>query len=162
MRIPALAALLLGIACAAAPVAQSQQDHTVVFANEDAEMNAAVAHARETLPRFWAAFDAKAGDEFSLKVSVPFDGGHEHIWVSDIRRSSDHVDARYADEPEHLPGQHAGDALRFTEDQISDWVVQRSGRTYGFFTTRVIFAHMEPAERATYASIEQTLTDDLP
>jgi uncharacterized protein YegJ (DUF2314 family) len=141
---------------------QSATDHIVNFASEDAEMNAAIAHARETLPRFWAAFDARAGENFSLKVRVPYDGGNEHIWVSDVARDGDHYSARYADDPEHIPGKHAGDTLQFTEDQISDWTLDRGGKTYGYFTTRVIFAHMAPAERANYASIERALTDDLP
>ena len=148
---------------AAPALAQQPQDHTELVAPSDPEMNAAIAHARETLPRFWAAYDAHNGQDFMLKVAFPIQpSGAEHIWIDAVVRQGDHFTGTLADEPEYMPGLHFGSPVTFTEDQISDWMVGRAGRIYGFFTTRVLFSRLTGDERAQYAGIESALSDDLP
>ena len=51
----------------------------------DAEMNAAIAHARDTLLTFWASYDAPKPTESGhcLKVRFAGDGYVEHIWNED-------------------------------------------------------------------------------
>jgi hypothetical protein len=49
----------------------------------DAEMNAAIAHARDTLPTFWASYQAPKPTETGHALKVRFDVGAEveHVWV---------------------------------------------------------------------------------
>ena len=56
----------------------------------DAEMNAAIAHARETLPTFWASYDAPKPTESGhcLKVRFTGDGYVEHIWMADVKKTT--------------------------------------------------------------------------
>ena|SRR5882724_5032584 len=56
----------------------------------DAEMNAAIARARDTLPTFWASYDAPKPTESGhcLKVRFAGDGYVEHIWMADVGEAS--------------------------------------------------------------------------
>ncbi|MGA7995389.1 MAG: DUF2314 domain-containing protein, partial [Bradyrhizobium sp.] len=68
----------------------------------DAEMNAAIAHARDTLPTFWASRDAPKPTETGHALKVRFEVGAkvEHIWVSDVKNLSDgNYSGRLANEP---------------------------------------------------------------
>src|SRR4051812_12340123 len=95
----------------------------------DAEMNAAIAHARETLPTFWASFDAPKPTEIghALKVRFDVDAEVEHIWVSDVMKLSDgDFSGRFANEPSNLPGKNIGDRVKFKQINISDWMFMRN------------------------------------
>src|SRR5262245_53661386 len=66
----------------------SEREKVVNVAEDDAEMVAAIAKARETLPQFWKIFDKPEHGEhgFSLKVKITDKRGTEHFWVTDIQR----------------------------------------------------------------------------
>ena len=148
-----LAALSLG-ACGPAQTEPSQaqgvaaEDKVVNFDGGDAEMNAAIAAARKTLPVFWKHMQDHAGEPSSLKVGLPTSKGHEHIWVSDIEAKGDKITARLANDPDDLPGLKLGSPVSFTEAQISDWAYEKNGKLYGHYTTRVVIKHIDPAEAA--------------
>ena len=148
-----LAALALG-ACEPAQTAPSQgqdpaaEDKVVNFGEDDAEMNAAIAAARKTLPVFWKHLQAKPDEASSLKVGLATSNGHEHIWVSDIEAKGDKITGRLANDPDNLPGLKLGSPVSFTESQISDWAYAKNGKLYGHYTTRVVIKHIDPAEAA--------------
>src|SRR5215470_2338000 len=64
----------------------SQRDKVVSVADDDPQMLAAIAKARETLPQFWAAFAKPERGErgFALKVKISDKHGTEHFWATDI------------------------------------------------------------------------------
>lgn len=126
-----------------------QGDKVVDFADDDAEMNAAKAQARQTLPVFWKHLEAHPDIDHSLKVGLPTASGSlEHIWVANIRPEGDKVLGRLANAPVDLPGLEAGSPVTFTRDQISDWSYAKDGKMYGHYTTRVIVKRLDPAEAA--------------
>jgi uncharacterized protein YegJ (DUF2314 family) len=160
-----LAALVLGavssasVAAAPVPASQAQGDRVVDFGEEDAEMNAAIASARMTLPLFWKHLEASPLTVHYLKVgfSTP-DGGHEHTWVKQMHvTGGDKVTALLANKPQNLPGLSMYVPVTFTQDQISDWAYEKNGKFYGHYTTRVVIKHIDPAEAA---SMRATLSEN--
>ena len=97
LKMAAVAALvaLLGAALhlmdAAAQDRSQNQDRSPVFdvATANAEMAAAIARARATLPAFWASYEAPKASEAGHSLKVRFatrknDG--EHIWMAEVKK----------------------------------------------------------------------------
>jgi uncharacterized protein YegJ (DUF2314 family) len=125
----------------------------------DAEMNAAIAHARDTLPTFWASFDAPKPTETGHALKVRFDVGVgvEHIWVSDVKKLSDgDYSGRFANEPSDLLGKNIGDQVKFKQTDISDWMFMRNEKIVGGETLRALLKSMPEEETdAMRARMEQ-------
>ncbi len=139
----------------------AQESPVIDFEDSDAAMNAAIADARATLPIFFAVFDDPGGQatDLSLKVAVPVgNGGHEHIWTGQIRRTGEAAfEAQLANDPVDFVGK-LGDPIRFAEDEISDWGYMADDGLHGHYTTRVMLPLMD-AETAAYV---ETLLAPLP
>lgn len=156
------AALAVAVAPAAAQKREPDSNLELV-AEDDAEMNAAIAGARALLPAFWAASGGQGWDSAQLKAGlVTDDGGVEHIWVAQPRLVGGRVHGVLSNEPVHMRALRLGDPVTFEESQISDWMIVRGGRIYGSFTTRVLIARMDPAERAAYAAMERAFAEGPP
>src|SRR4051794_23941459 len=69
----------------------SKSDSTIGIKEDDAEMNAAIAKARETLPQFWKEFDhpAQGEDDFCLKVKIKDGEEVEHFWVAKLEKKAE-------------------------------------------------------------------------
>ncbi|MDH6264401.1 uncharacterized protein YegJ (DUF2314 family) [Bradyrhizobium sp. BR13661] len=145
-----------------APKAQvSAEDRSPVIdvRTADMEMNAAIMRARDTLPRFWASYDAPKSTEdgHSLKVRFPTLKGAEHIWMAEVKKLPDgHYSGRFANEPRDLPGKHAGDQVQFAQGDISDWMFMRNGKIVGGETIKPLLKSMPKADAdALRARMEQ-------
>jgi len=117
----------------------------------DAEMNAAIALARSTLPKFWASYAAPKPSETGHCLKVRFahsaDDGFEHIWVADVQKiADDRYSGRFGNDPQSLPGKRAGDVAEFEEADITDWMSLRNGKVVGCETIRPLLKHMTKAE----------------
>jgi uncharacterized protein YegJ (DUF2314 family) len=138
---------------------QASSEEAVSFAAEDAEMNAAIAEARRTLPMFMAELNTAsmhAQGDYSVKVGMRTRAGTlEHIWVSNLRREGGRLRGTLANEPFDLEGLRLGDLVDIDESAISDWAIDSVRGQYGSFTTRVIVNHIDAATaeqiRATLA-----------
>jgi uncharacterized protein YegJ (DUF2314 family) len=142
------ATALLAAGCDAAPF-RPKQDELVVVGEHDAEVNAAISRARETLPVFWKVYEARpAGvDDYSIKVALKTEGGgQEHIWIRDIAHDGEQIRGNLANEPEYLPNLVLGSPVAVTTADVSDWTYRKDGKYYGHFTTRALFRHMDPKE----------------
>jgi uncharacterized protein YegJ (DUF2314 family) len=116
----------------------------------DAEMNAAIAHGRDTLPTFWASCDAPKPTETGhvLKVRLVVGDKAEHIWVSDVEKLSDgSYSGRFANEPSDLLGKDFGERVTFEQADISDWMFMRNGKVVGGETIKPLLRLM-PKEEA--------------
>jgi uncharacterized protein YegJ (DUF2314 family) len=130
---------------------ERQGDPIVQFTDDDVVMNAAIADARRSYPQFLAHFDAAPERDraatFMIKVGLPSsDGGHEHIWVYNLRREAGRLIGDLANEPNLLPGMNLGSRVEIIEDQVSDWAIITREGMYGSYTTRVMLPHLPPAE----------------
>jgi uncharacterized protein YegJ (DUF2314 family) len=124
----------------------------------DAEMNAAVARARDTLPTFWASCDVPKPTEIGHALKVRFDVGAEveHIWVIDVKKLSDgNYSGRFANEPDLL-GKNIGDQVEFKQTDISDWMFMRNEKVVGGETIKALLKSMPKEEAdAVRARMEQ-------
>jgi uncharacterized protein YegJ (DUF2314 family) len=128
--------------------ASAQGGPIVNVPDADAEMNAAIAKARATLPTFWRSFEkpGKCEEQFVLKVyfQVNRPGGprRSHVWVESIERfANGRLAARLSNDPRHFEGK-AGDRVEFDSEQISDWMFKRDGKIVGGETVRVLLPRM--------------------
>jgi uncharacterized protein YegJ (DUF2314 family) len=125
----------------------------------DDEMNAAIAHACDTLPTFWASCNAPKPTEMGHTLKVRFDVGAdvEHIWVSDVEKLSDgNYSGRLANEPSDLLGKDIGDQVEFKQIDISDWMFMRNDKIVGGETIKAILKFMPEEEAdAVRARMEQ-------
>ncbi len=123
----------------------------VNLSSDDADMNAAIARARDTLPIFWASYDAPKPSETGHGLKVRFEVGpnrHEHIWMSDVQKLPDgNLSGRFANEPSELPGTEAGDQVEFKQTEITDWLFIRNENVVGGETIRLLLKSM-PKEQA--------------
>jgi uncharacterized protein YegJ (DUF2314 family) len=128
------------------------EDHSPVInvPSQDAEMAAAIAKARATLPVFWASYEAPKPSEsgHSLKVRFPnARNGGEHIWMMQVKRlPNGHYSGRFGNAPRDLPGKREGDLAEFTDADISDWMFMRNGKIVGVETIRPLLKSMPKAD----------------
>ena len=128
------------------------QDRSPVIdlSSGNAEMNAAIAKGRATLPTFWASYDAPKPSEtgHSLKVRFPNPRNNgEHIWIADVKKTADgRYSGRFANAPRDLPGKKAGEVALFKEADISDWMFTRNGKIVGGETIRPLLKSLPKAD----------------
>ena len=121
-------------------------------------MNAAIAHARDTLPTFWASYDAPQPTEYGhcLKVRFAGDGYVEHIWMADIEKLPDgRYSGRFSNEPDNLSGNML-DQAEFEQADITDWMFMRNEKIVGMETIKPLFKSMPKEDAdAVRARMEQ-------
>lgn len=132
---------------------RSGEPSIITYKSGEQKIEQSIADARGKLPYFWehVAHPAPYEKTFTLKVAFPVtrsDGakGREHIWVSGIARNGATISGRLDNDPDMMPGMHAGDAITFSEDMVTDWGFRRSGKLIGFYSTRVMLDDAPPAE----------------
>ncbi len=133
-------------------------DKVVSVASEDAEVNAAMAKARSSLPEFWTSFEKPGTGEgdFALKVAVTDAGKVEHFWLTKITRNGGELSGVISNEPQMVRSVKIGETYKFAADKISDWTFKRNGKLVGNETMRALLGRM-PAEQATaYRSMYET------
>lgn len=133
-------------------LAQKRDESEVVFVGTtDPQMVAAIREAQATLDSFLAlAANPPAGTEgFKLKVLVRDGSDTEHFWVVPFRPTASGFEGTLANDPRVVHNVKAGQLIRFTKEEISDWGYVRAGRQVGSFTVCVLFKKM-PADQADY------------
>jgi uncharacterized protein YegJ (DUF2314 family) len=123
----------------------------VKLTSDDADMNAAIARARDTLPTFWASYDAPKPSETGHGLKVRFAVGpdrFEHIWMSEVEKLPDgNFSGRFANQPSDLPGKDEGDQVEFKQADITDWLFIRNEKIVGGETIKLLLKSM-PKEQA--------------
>jgi uncharacterized protein YegJ (DUF2314 family) len=163
VSVAAAAAVLSGSAVAQTEPARNG-DALVYAKGTDAEVNAAIQRARDTLPVFWRKFEQRGSKGFTLKVAMPTrHGSLEHIWVDSIERRDGTIRAKLADDPDDIAGAKLGSPVVVDPGRISDWGYLVDGKLYGHFTTRVLVKRMAPGEAAAVNALLQPkpLEDDV-
>jgi uncharacterized protein YegJ (DUF2314 family) len=130
-------------------------DRTINVDDNDPEMNTAIAKARETLPKFWAAFDhpGPGQENFSLKVKITDGKEAEHFWTEDVQKKNGKIFATIANDPDSVHNVKLGDRIEIPEADISDWFYMQNGKMVGNYTIRVLFKQMPADEVAKYKAI---------
>jgi uncharacterized protein YegJ (DUF2314 family) len=141
--------------CALGCSSEPKPDRVVSVSEEDSEMNAAIAKARGSLPRFWQAFDHPGAGEsdFSLKVKITDPKGTEHFWVTDVERKDGKILGTINNDAEIVGSVKLGDRIPIPEADISDWMYMLNGKMYGNYTMRPLFKTMSPSEVEKFKSM---------
>jgi uncharacterized protein YegJ (DUF2314 family) len=137
---------------------RSSQDKVVSVEANDAEMNAAIAKARASLPQFWTKFDhpAEGESDFCLKVKITGKEGVEHFWLGDLAKTNGALYGTINNDADIVHSVKIGDRIKIPEADISDWLYERNGKMYGNYTVRVLFKQM-PADEV--AKLKAMLAD---
>jgi len=156
----AVAAVLAVLGSPTGTVMAQDRSPVIDLSSGNAEMNAAIAKGRATLPTFWASYDAPKSSEtgHSLKVRFanPRNNG-EHVWMADVKKTADgRYSGRFANAPRDLPGKKAGEVALFTEADISDWMFMRNSKIVGGETIKPMLKLMTKADADTFRARMET------
>lgn len=132
-----------------------KQESVIHVEENDAEMNAAIAKARETLPQFWQTLEKKDKGEknFSLKVKITDPKGTEHFWLTDIEKRDGKTWGIIGNEPDIVSNVKFGQRYEIPEADITDWLYMRDGKMYGNRTLVPLFKQMPPDEVKKFKAI---------
>lgn len=126
----------------------SERDTGISVPSDDPAMDAAIAKARDTLPQFWQAFQARSrGDDgFALKVRIDDEFGTEYFWVINIERRDGTITGEINNDPGVVRSVKLGERIEVPERDISDWLFMRRGKMVGNETLRPLLKLMPEAE----------------
>jgi uncharacterized protein YegJ (DUF2314 family) len=144
-----LAALLAALALPSPGLADPPPEHDAIpmvnVRTSDPKMNAAIAAARRTLPKFLALLaDPPVGTrDYTFKYPLE---GWEHIWVDHVERRGDSLTGRLANIPEQ-EGYRLGQRVTVPISAVSDWAYRdANGVMQGHRTTRALLPRLDPAD----------------
>ena len=126
----------------------SKRDKVVGIGDDDPEMAAAIAKARQTLPQFWQVFDKREHGEsnFVLVVRITDKGRVEHFSITDFERRDGKTMVTISNNPNIVASVKLGDRLEIPEADITDWRNMRDGKYVGMTTFKVQLKHMRAAD----------------
>jgi len=117
----------------------------------DAEMNAAIDSARQTLYVFDIALrrndNSLRGFTIKKRYKTP-EGNGEHIWIVDIKPFKQGYKGIVNNVPVQTKEISYGDSVYIDKKDITDWFYIQDDLLRGGFTIKVELRHMTPAERA--------------
>ena len=145
----ALAAFAV-VGVVAMDVGAKDRSPVIDVSSDSAEMNAAIAKARATLPMFWTSYEAPKPSETGHMLKVRFPtrrNAGEHIWMAEVRKLGEgRYSGHFANAPRDLPGRQEGDLTEFKEADISDWMFMRNGKIVGGETIRPLLKSLPKAD----------------
>jgi len=147
-RICLAAVAALSLTGVAAPAFAQSGEAFIDYQSGNAEMTAAIAEARRTLPAFWTRLSAnEPNGEEMMKMALPAsNGGRERIWVKGVTVTADSYAGRLYNPPRRLPGMARVSPVQFEANQISDWTYVRNDRMWGNHTLRVMLKNLPPED----------------
>ncbi len=126
------------------PITALQETLTVPIiqvSNDDPLMVQAVEKAREGWPTFIAAFEARAGTDFSIKAPITRDENTEFIWVSITSVEGDNVYGVLGNDPHNLGSLKIGSKVSVPIADLNDWCyLDSDGNMAGGFTVKAVQA----------------------
>lgn len=135
------------------PATARAGDPIINYNRDDPAMKAANRTALRRLPEFLSTLSSGAGEDFHVKVPIPYGGGRrEHIWMGGVTVEGEAFVGRIANDPVHLDIVRKGSPYRIAQTEISDWYYVRAGRMHGSFTTRVMLERLPPEQAAAISA----------
>jgi uncharacterized protein YegJ (DUF2314 family) len=124
------------------PVGALQETLTVPVIevkDDDPLMLKAVKTARETWPKFVAAFESQAGENFAIKAPVTRGGNTEFIWITVTTIEGDRVYGTLANDPANLGSLKFGSKVSVQRDELNDWgYMDPKGNFIGGYTIEAV------------------------
>lgn len=111
----------------------------VPISGDDPAMVAAVKKAKETWPQFVEAFEAEAGENFSVKAPVTYGDNTEFIWISVTSFEGDKIYGKLGNDPSDLGPLKLGSNVSVSLDDLNDWIyIDPNGDMKGGHTINVV------------------------
>jgi len=126
----------------------SKRAQVVGIGDDDPEMAAAIAQARQTLPHFWQVFDKREHGEsnFVLVVRITDNGRIEHFFTTDFERRDGKTMVTISNAPKIVASVKAGDQVEIPPTDITDWSYMRDGKYVGLRTLKPRLRRMPAAD----------------
>ncbi|HEY3322751.1 MAG TPA: DUF2314 domain-containing protein [Planctomycetota bacterium] len=121
--------------------------------DDDPEVQAIAAKARETLPHFEAlhARLAKHSDAYSCFKFLLEDGEYiAHVWVRFLTRDAKSYTGVIFEIPHEFKRFKVGTRVQVPREMIEDWMINDDGTMYGAFSLRYQRSHLPKNRRATF------------
>jgi len=111
----------------------------VEVADDDPLMKQAVEKARQGWPKFVAAYEADAGENFSVKAPVTHAGNTEFIWISVTSVEGERVYGELGNDPGNLGSLKLGSKVSVRVAELNDWCyIDWQGNLTGGFTIEAV------------------------
>ncbi|MBU6300471.1 MAG: DUF2314 domain-containing protein [Verrucomicrobia bacterium] len=123
------------------------------YQTKDAELNAAMQEARNSLPAFVAESmnNESSGTAFTVKVHAVSPAGEEDLWLTGIVQDGDHYTAVVESDPKALAAEFPmGTEVRFSPGEVVEWHYFKDDKVTGAQVTRILRQRMTPAQRAEH------------
>jgi uncharacterized protein YegJ (DUF2314 family) len=124
------------------PIAALQATVTVPIihvSEDDPRMKQAQQQARDEWPKFAAAFEARLGENFSVKAPISGGGNTEFIWLSVTAIEGDRIYGELGNDPGNLGMLRLGSKVSTPVADLNDWCyVDPHGELCGGFTIAVV------------------------
>lgn len=119
---------------------------------DDAAMQRAVTQANSTLDSFTNALAAKAPAtaNFALKIRFPSIGGAEDVWVTDVKSTPAGFWGIVNNIPQLTMKVKKGNPVKFTKQNISDWMYTNNGKLCGGYTIKQAYSSMTLNEKMRF------------
>lgn len=149
---------LLTCACTSAPTAIA----TPTTIGTDAEFDAAVQQARDSLSTFITTIATSHTDRTLVAVKVRFSPPGEvsqDIWVDEVTYSDGVFRGSMGDDVPALRLEF-GEKITVDEKNILDWMIVEDGKLVGGYTIRLAMQRMSPEERERFLqSLDYVIED---
>ena len=113
---------------------EGEPDYVVTY--DDQRMDRAEKEAQESVELFSTALAQNDIDYegFAVKKGFAYDGGTEHMWVTDIMETEDGFEGSINNAPVDVTTVALGDPVIVAKDEISDWMFFDKGNLRGGYT----------------------------
>jgi uncharacterized protein YegJ (DUF2314 family) len=102
-------------------------------------MAQAVEQARQAWPQFVAAYEARNGQNFSVKAPVTHADHTEFIWISVTAIEGDRIYGELANDPGNLGSLKLGSKVSVPIADLNDWgYLDSQGQLTGGFTIKAV------------------------
>ena len=125
----------------------------VIFAkDDDPKMLAAMEKARSTSANFIAALANPKRQQSGFSVKVPIKDGEqvEHMWLSPVCFVDNQFVGKINNHPVKVMNVKLGDEVKYSKDEISDWMYVEGRKLVGGYTIRVLRDGMSAKEREDF------------
>lgn len=125
---------------------------TPITSATDAELEAAIGQARDSLDTFIAEIATPHTDRTFVAVKVRFyppDEVSQDIWVDEVTYNTGVFRGTMGDDIPALKLE-MGEKITIEEENIVDWMIVEDGKMIGGFTIRLAVQRMSPEERERF------------
>lgn len=115
--------------------------------DDDPEMDAAEAKARETIGQFLAALANPKPEQTAFEIKVAFEQGDdgEYMWLNELTYANGQFTGTLNNDPQVVTNVRRGDRKTVKASDICDWLILENGQVVGGYTVRLLQQRQQAA-----------------